>query len=88
VTSALVLVLPQDLDPFRIKADSLDFAMGAVLFQQPPSDSKWYLVAFYSKLLFLVEQNYKIHNKEILAIIQALEKWRYFLKGAAHPVEI
>jgi len=31
------------------------------------------LIAFYSKSLFLVEQNYKIHNKEMLAIIYVLE---------------
>jgi len=45
-------------------------------------------VVFYSKFLSLVEQNYKIHNKEILAIIHALEEWRHFLEGAASPVEI
>jgi len=33
VTTALVLVLPQDSEPFRIKADSSDFASGAVLSQ-------------------------------------------------------
>jgi len=35
-----------------------------------------------------VEWNYKIHDKEILAIIHALEEWRHFLEGATHPVEI
>jgi len=45
-------------------------------------------VAFYSKSLSPVEWNYEIHNKEMLAIIRALEEWRYFLKGARHPVEI
>jgi len=35
-----------------------------------------------------VEQNYEIHNKEILAIICALEEWRHFLEGATHLVEI
>jgi len=39
-------------------------------------------VAFYSKFLSPVEQNYEIHDKEMLAIIHALEKWRYFLEGA------
>ena len=29
----------------------------------------------------LPEQNYKIHNKEILAIIQALEEWHAELEG-------
>jgi len=35
-----------------------------------------------------VEWNYKIHDKEILAIIRVLEEWRHFLEGATHPVEI
>jgi len=35
-----------------------------------------------------VKQNYEIHDKEMLAIIRALEEWRHFLEGATHPVEI
>ena len=35
-----------------------------------------------------MEQNYEIHDKEMLAIICALEEWRYFLEGATHPVKI
>ena len=88
VTSTPVLVSPQDLDLFRIEADSFNFATGAVLSQQSPTDGRWYLVVFYSKLLSLVEQNYEIYNKEILAIIWALEEWRYFLERTAHLVEI
>jgi len=45
-------------------------------------------VAFYSKSLSLVERNYEIHDKEMLAIICMLEEWRHFLEGAQHPVEI
>jgi len=88
VTTTLVLVSPQDSEPFRIKANSSDFASGAILSQQLPEEEKWHPVAFYSKSLSPVEWNYKIHNKEMLAIIHALEEWRHFLKGARHPVEI
>jgi len=88
VTTAPVLVSPQELDPFRIKADSSDFAIGAVLSQQSTTDGKWHPVAFYSKSLSSIEQNYKIHNKEMLAIIRVLKEWRHFLEGATHPVEI
>jgi len=35
-----------------------------------------------------MERNYKIHDKEMLAIICALEEWRHFLEGATHLVEI
>jgi len=88
VTIALVLVLPQDLEPFCIKANSSDFASGAVLSQQLPGEEKWHPVAFYSKSLALVEQNYEIHDKEMLTIIHALEEWRHFLEGAQYLVEI
>jgi len=51
-------------------------------------DGKWHPVAFYSKSLSSVERNYKIHDKEMLAIIHALEEWKHFLEGVTHPVEI
>jgi len=53
-----------------------------------PREEKWHPVAFYSKSLSPVEQNYEIHDKEMLTIICALEEWRHFLEGARHPVEI
>jgi len=88
VTTALVLVSPQESDPFRIEADSSDFVTGAVLSQQSMMDGKWHPIAFYSKSLSSVERNYEIHDKEMLAIIRALEEWRHFLEGATHLVEI
>ena len=51
-------------------------------------DRKWHPVAFYSKSLSSVEQNYEIHDKKMLAIIRVLEEWRHFLEEATHPVEI
>jgi len=88
VTTALVLMSPQDSEPFQIEADSLDFATGAVLSQRSTTDGKWHPVAFYSKSLSSVERNYEIHDKEMLAIIRALEEWRHFLEGVTYPVEI
>jgi len=79
VTTASILVSPQDLEPFHIKADSSDFASRAVLFQQLPGEEKWRPVAFYSKFLSPVEQNYEIHDMEMLTIIRVLEEWRHFL---------
>jgi len=88
VTTAPVLMFPQDSEPFWVEADSSDFATGAVLSQQSMVDGKWHPVAFYSKSLSSVEQNYEIHDKEMLAIICVLEEWRHFLEGATYPVEI
>ena len=88
ITSAPVLILPDESRPYRLKADSSEFATGAVLLQESSEDGKWHPVAFYSKSLSPVERNYEIHDKELLAIIRALEEWRHFLEGAEHPVEI
>jgi len=45
-------------------------------------------VAYLSKSLSETERNYEIHDKEMLAIIRALEEWRHFLEGAADKFEI
>jgi len=88
VTSAPVLISPDSTKPFRIEADSSDFATGAVLSQVSPDDEKWHPVAFFSKSLTPVERNYEIHDKEMLAIIRSLQEWRHFVEGAEHPCEI
>jgi len=88
VTTAPILASPQDSEPFRIEADSSDFTSGAVFSQKLPREEKWHPVAFYSKSLSPVERNYEIHDKEMLAIIHALEEWRHFLEGTRYPVEI
>jgi hypothetical protein len=88
VTSAPVLITPADDQPFRIEADSSDFATGAVLSQLSAEDGKWHPVAFLSKSLLETERNYEIHDKEMLAIMRALDEWRHFLEGALHKVEL
>ena len=48
------------------------------------------MVSYYvfSKLLSTIKYNYKIYNKEMLVVIQALEEWRYFLENMTIPVEV
>ena len=75
-----VLVTP-DLDKeMRVEADASDFTTGRVL-SMKYEDEKWRPIAYISKLLNEAERNYKIHNKEMLAIIRCLEAWRHFLEG-------
>jgi hypothetical protein len=45
-------------------------------------------IAYLSKSLSETERNYEIHDKEMLAIIRALEEWRHFLEGAPNKFEI
>ena len=51
-------------------------------------DNKWHPVAYISKSLSPAEHNYNIYDKEMLAVICALEQWHHYLKGAKHPVQI
>jgi hypothetical protein len=36
---------------------------------------------YYSKKITLLELNYDIYNKELLAIVIVLKEWRAFLQG-------
>jgi len=77
-----------DLDKeIRVEADASDFTMDEVLLMKC-EDERWRLVAYISKLLNETERNYKIHNKEMLVIIQCLEAWRHFLEEAKDQFEI
>ena len=73
ITSAPILAMPNDQQPFRIKSDSSDFASGGVLLQLSKDDGKWHPVSFLSKSLSPVERNYDVHDKELLAIVCCLE---------------
>jgi hypothetical protein len=88
ITSSPILCFADDSKAFRIEADSLDYATGGVLFQQSSDNLKWHPIAFYSKLLNTIEHNYDIHDKEMLAVMRALEEWQHFLEGAKEKVEI
>ena len=41
-----------------------------------------------SKSFIEAEQNYDIYDRELLAIIKALEEWCHYLKGSPHDIEI
>jgi len=54
-----------------MEVDISDYVMGGVLSMEC-EDGKWRPVAFFSKFLNEIERNYKIYNKEILAVIREL----------------
>ena len=86
-TSAPVLSLPDRKLPFRLITDASDYALGAIL-EQPDALNTWHPVAYYSKSMQPAELNYDIHDKELLAIIRALEHFRHYLEGHPEPFEI
>lgn len=87
ICSRPILAIPNDDSQFRVKADTSNFALGAVLSQKQP-DGKWHPTAFMSKSLTSTERNYEIYDRELLAIMTALAEWRQYLMGATQPFEI
>lgn len=68
-----------------VTTDASDVGTGAVLSFGPTWETSR-PVAYNSKQLNPAEQNYATHNKEMLAIVRALHKWRTDLLGAEFEV--
>jgi len=60
--------------PTHLEVDTSGYATGGVLLQKL-TDGRWHPIAFHSESMVEAECNYKIYDKEMLAIIQALEDW-------------
>ena len=86
-TKEPVLAAPDINKKMRMEVDASDYATGGVLSMEC-GDGLWRPVAFLSKSLNETERNYKIHDKEMLAIIRGLETWRHLLEGAQYKFEI
>lgn len=70
-----------------VETDASDFALGCVL-SQKDDNGKLHPVAFHSRKLESAEMNYEIHDKELLAIVDCLLRWRQYLEGTKHRIEI
>jgi RNase H-like domain found in reverse transcriptase len=66
--------------PFEIQTDGSQTDTGAVL-QQRDDNGLTRPVAYMSHKLNAAEQNYPTHDRELLAIVQALKLWRPYLLG-------
>jgi hypothetical protein len=66
--------------PFEIMCDASDFAVGVVLGQT--KDRKHYAISYASKTLSRAQLNYATTEKELLAMVFAIDKFRSYLVGA------
>ena len=79
ISDKVTLMLPVPGARFRLETDASDYAVGAVLHQI--IDGKATPLAFFSKTFQPAERNYQIYDKEMLAIMLALDNWRQFLRN-------
>ena len=66
--------------PFEIMCDVSDLAIGAVLGQR--DDGKPHVVYYASKTMNEAQRNYTTTEKELLAVVYALDKFRAYLVGS------
>ena len=78
--SAPIIQPPDWTLPFEIMCDASDYAIGAVLGQT--KDKKHHAIAYASKTLTGAQLNYATTEKELLAIVFAIDKFRSYLVGA------
>jgi len=72
--------------PMILETDASDRALAAILSTR--SNGEVRPIAFHSRAFSAAEINYNVHNKELLAIVEAFKKWQHYLEGVAVPVEV
>jgi hypothetical protein len=67
----------------ELAIDASDYAMGAEV-GQTGKDGKYRPISFFLKKFLGAELNYEIHDKELLAIVRAIEENHHYLEGAKY----
>ncbi|RVW20089.1 Retrovirus-related Pol polyprotein from transposon 17.6 [Vitis vinifera] len=83
LTTAPIVRAPNWKLPFEVMCDASDLAMGAVLGQR--EDGKPYVIYYASKTLNEAQRNYTTTEKELLAVVFALDKFRAYLIDKMDP---
>ena len=73
--------------PSTLITDASDFAFTSILLQ-PDNENLLHLVSYYSQKLTPAKINYKIHDKELLAIVDSFRDMRSWLIGSPHPITV
>uniref|UniRef100_A0ABD2WZX6 RNA-directed DNA polymerase n=1 Tax=Trichogramma kaykai TaxID=54128 RepID=A0ABD2WZX6_9HYME len=79
LSEAPVLVRPDFEKEFSIQTDSSDYAISAVFTQEREDGEQ--SVYYISRVLTSAERNYTVTEKECLAVIWAIEKFRPYVEG-------
>ena len=80
LVSAPIIQPPDWSIPFELMCDASDFAVGAVLGQR--KEGKLHAIHYASKTLDQAQMNYSTTEKELLAVVFSIEKFRTYLVGS------
>ncbi|CAB0040089.1 unnamed protein product [Trichogramma brassicae] len=77
--SSPVLARPDFSKPFKVQSDASAYAIGAVLTQD--QDDGEHPIVYISRVLNAAERNYSTTERECLAVVWAIKKFRPYLEG-------
>ncbi|XP_065861818.1 uncharacterized protein [Euphorbia lathyris] len=80
LTTAPIIQPPKWDEPFEIMCDASNYAIGAFLGQR--IDKKNHVIYYASRTLNDAQRNYSTTEKELLAIVFALDKFRSYVLGS------
>lgn len=80
LTTSPVLQQADESKPFTIRTDASGYAIGAVLVQGEKEEE--HLIEYASRLLIPAERNYSTIEREALAVVWAINKFRGYIEGA------
>lgn len=72
----------------RVQVDASEYATGGEISQLDPNNFLWHFLAFHSQTMSATECNYKIYDRKLMAIIEALQDWQHFFKGLLKSFKI
>lgn len=84
LVSAPVLCQPDFSKPFTVASDASDFGLGGVLTQVLEGEER--VIAYASRSLSRTERNYTVTEKECLALLFNLERFRPWIEGVRFTV--
>lgn len=84
LSSAPVLASPDFSRPFVIQTDASNYGLGTV-FTQGEGDNE-HAIAYVSRTLNKAERNYSVTERECLAVVFAIEKFRPYVEGTHFSV--
>jgi hypothetical protein len=73
--------------PLTLETDASDYAIGAVC-SQLDAEGTLHPLGYFLRKLKDAERNYDIHDKELLAIVDSLQKWSTYCKSTQHLITI
>lgn len=84
LVSSPILATPDYTLPFTVQTDASDVGLGAVLTQEIANEER--VIAYMSVKLSAAERKYHVTERECMAVLVAIEKFRPYIEGVRFTV--